>query len=367
MFEDRLLGQAAACESESKNVDVEEPALRNLYGTRMAQMKRRIFSGMQPSGELHIGNWLGALRQWVELSHDDSYDPMFCVVDAHAVTVDHDPKELRQRILEAATAYLAAGIDPNRCVVFVQSDVPAHMELAWYLSCCTQMGELQRMTQFKDKSEQHRHNVNAGLFTYPVLMAADVLLYRASLVPVGDDQVQHLELAREIARRFNQRYRTKLFPEPASRLSKAPRIMGLDGQAKMAKSRGNTIALSDNEKTIWNKLKGAFTDPQRLRRDDPGRPEICNIFSMHKALQDEVTIEQISLDCRSAKIGCGDCKLKLHESIVAELTPVQERLAELRRQPDTVWDTLRKGAETSRLWAAETMLIVRKCIGVGTP
>ncbi|MCL2823310.1 MAG: tryptophan--tRNA ligase [Polyangiaceae bacterium] len=330
-------------------------------------MKRRIFSGMQPSGELHIGNWLGALRQWVELSANDEYDSIFCVVDAHAVTVDYDPKAFRARILEAAMGYLAAGVDPSRSAVFVQSDVREHMELAWYLSCCTQMGELHRMTQFKDKSEQHKHNVNAGLFTYPVLMAADVLLYRASLVPVGDDQVQHLELAREIARRFNQRYKKKVFPEPAAKLSKAPRIMGLDGHSKMAKSRGNTIALCDGDKAVWNKLKGAFTDPQRLRREDPGRPEVCNIFTMHTALQSTDSVDRIAEGCRAASIGCGDCKKELHERLMEELGPVQDRLADLRTRPDDVWDILRNGASKCRVWAQQTMEDVRRCMAMGTP
>lgn len=329
-------------------------------------MKPRIFSGMQPSGELHIGNWLGALRQWVELSREEAYDAIFCVVDAHAVTIDYEPKQLRERILEAATGYLAAGVDPARSVVFVQSDVREHTELAWYLACCTQMGELQRMTQFKDKSEQHRHNVNAGLFTYPVLMAADILLYRASLVPVGDDQVQHLELSRDIARRFNQRFKARVFPEPKPRLSKASRIMGLDGQAKMAKSKGNTIALGEDEKSIWKKLKGAYTDPQRLRREDPGRPEICNIFTIHQAVTPDQTVKQIEQDCRTAGIGCGDCKKILHENLMKELRPVQDRLQEYRSRPDEVWDILRAGANRCRPWAEETMGDVRQCMGLGT-
>jgi tryptophanyl-tRNA synthetase len=329
-------------------------------------MKPRIFSGMQPSGELHIGNWLGALRQWVELSKDDAYDAIFCVVDAHAVTVDYKPKQLRERILEAAMGYLAAGIDPSRSVVFVQSDIREHTELAWYLASCTQMGELQRMTQFKDKSEQHRDNINAGLFTYPVLMAADILLYRASLVPVGDDQVQHLELSRDIARRFNHRFKRRVFPEPAPRLSQAARIMGLDGNAKMAKSKGNTISLSEDGKAVWKKLKGAFTDPQRLRREDPGRPEICNIFTMHRAVTPADRVDEIEVACRKAEIGCGDCKKILHENLMAELAPLQERLIDLRKRPDDVWDTLRAGAERCRPWAQQTMGDVRECMGLGT-
>jgi len=198
-------------------------------------------------------------------------------------------------------------------------------------------------------------------------MAADVLLYRASLVPVGDDQVQHLELARDVARRFNQRFKKKVFPEPAPKLSSAPRIMGLDGQAKMAKSRGNTIALSDGDKVVWNKLKGAFTDPQRLRREDPGRPEICNIFTMHRALSSEESVEHVASNCRTAEIGCGDCKKALHQLLMSELGPVQDRLAELRKHPSDVWDVLRAGAARCRPWAAQTIEDVRRCMAVGTP
>ena len=327
-------------------------------------MTPRIFSGMQPSGELHIGNWLGALRQWVELAEHGTHDTIFCVVDAHAVTVDYEASVMRERIFEAAVGYLAAGVDPNRSKIFVQSDVREHTELAWYLASCTQMGELHRMTQFKDKSEQHRHNVNAALFTYPVLMAADVLLYKTTLVPVGDDQVQHLELARDVARRFNQRYR-EVFPEPVPRLSKTPRIMGLDGGAKMAKSKGNTISLSESPQAIWNKLKRAYTDPQRLRRTDPGRPEICNIFTMHGALTPPDKVAEIETGCRSANIGCGDCKKILNDNLIEQLRPVQQRMDDWRGRPDDVWDLLRAGADKCRPIAAATMQEVRECMGLG--
>jgi tryptophanyl-tRNA synthetase len=194
----------------------------------------RVLSGMQPTGELHLGNYLGALKQWAAMSKDPALDTFFCVVDAHAITVDYEPKELKQRVIDAVATYVAGGLDPESSTLFLQSDVPQHMELAWYLTCVTPMGDLHRMTQFKDKSEQHKQNVNAGLFTYPVLMAADILVYRANLVPVGDDQIQHLELAREITRKFNARF-GDVFPEPHPRLSKTPRILGLDGKAKMSK------------------------------------------------------------------------------------------------------------------------------------
>lgn len=320
---------------------------------------------MQPSGELHIGNWLGALRQWVELARAGTHETLFCVVDAHAITVDYTPEQMRARVFETAVAYLAGGLDPERSQIFVQSDVRQHTELAWYLSSCTQMGELQRMTQFKDKAEQHKHNINAALFTYPVLMAADVLAYKATLVPVGDDQVQHLELARDIARRFNQRF-GEVFPEPAPRLSKAPRIMGLDGAAKMSKTKGNTIALGDAPDVVWNKLKRAFTDPQRLRRSDPGRPEVCNIFAMHRVLTPPEVVEGIDRDCRTAAIGCGDCKKLLNDNMMAELGPIQEKTAYWNARPDEVRAILREGAERCRVTAEATLTEVREAMGLGS-
>src|SRR5205085_7834005 len=206
----------------------------------------------------------------------------FCIVDAHAITVPQDPKELRERIDTFAIDLVACGLDPEKCILFVQSDVREHTELAWYLASVTPYGDLQRMTQFKEKSEGKEH-VSTALFTYPVLMSADILLYKASIVPVGEDQLQHLELARETVRRFNYRF-GPVFPEPQPRLSKTPRIMGVDGESKMSKSKGNSIALFDAPDVFWNKLRTAFTDPMRLRKSDPGRPEICNIFTMHKAM-----------------------------------------------------------------------------------
>lgn len=320
---------------------------------------------MQPSGELHLGNYLGALRQWAASSVDPSLECFFCVVDAHAITVDYDPKELPGRVLDVVSGYLAGGIDANHSVLFLQSDVPAHMELAWYLACVTPMGDLNRMTQFKDKSEQHKQNVNAGLFTYPVLMAADILVYRAEMVPVGDDQVQHLELAREICRKFNARF-GPVFPEPRPKLSTTPRILGLDGKAKMSKSLGNTIALLDPPEVIAKKLKGAFTDPLKLGRGDPGRPEICNVFTMHKALSSPERVAEIEPNCRSGALGCGDCKKMLTEVMVAELGPVRERALELRADGKRVLRVLSEGGERARAVADVTMKDVRAAMGLTT-
>jgi tryptophanyl-tRNA synthetase len=323
----------------------------------------RIFSGMQPTGGLHIGNYYGALKQWVALAQDPDNECIFCVVDAHAVTVEYDAKQLPTRVFEAAAAYLAAGVDPARSVVFTQSDVKEHMELAWYLTTITMMGELNRMTQFKEKSEQHKENNNAGIFTYPILMAADVLLYKATLIPVGEDQVQHLELAREICRRFNHRF-GGVFPEPKPRLSSAPRIMGLDGKQKMSKSRGNTIDLEDAPKVIEKKLKSAFTDPLKLALGDPGRPEVCNIFTIHKAASSPEAVEAIDRDCRSGALPCGECKMRLRDAVVKDLAPLQERYVELRAKPSLVTDVLAQGGEKARAIAQKTMTEVHRAMGL---
>ncbi|HYP89690.1 MAG TPA: tryptophan--tRNA ligase [Polyangiaceae bacterium] len=324
----------------------------------------RIFSGAQPSGGLHIGNYYGAIKQWVALAQEPDNETIFCVVDAHAITVEYDPRELPTRVFEAAAAYLAGGIDPSRSIVFVQSDVKEHMELSWYLTSLTMMGELNRMTQFKEKSEQHQDNNNAGIFTYPILMAADVLLYKATLIPVGEDQVQHLELARDICRRFNHRF-GRLFPEPKPRLSAAPRIMGLDGKHKMSKSRAaNAINLEDPPKVIEKKLKGAFTDPEKLTLGAPGRPEICNIFTIHKAASAPEAVAEIDRDCRSGALPCGECKMRLRDAVVKDLAPLQERYVELRKNPRQVTDMLRDGADKARKIAQSTMTEVYGAMGL---
>ena len=324
---------------------------------------KRLFSGMQPTGGLHVGNWLGALRNWAKMLDSGDYDCLFCVVDSHAITVEYDPKLMAQKAFDVALTYIACGLDPERSSIFLQSDVPGHLELAWYLGSVTPMGELSRMTQFKEKSEEHKQNVNAGLFTYPILMAADVLLYKAEVIPVGDDQVQHLELAREICRRFNARF-GDVFPEPQPKLSTTPRIMGLDGKAKMSKTRGNAIELFDEPKVIEKKLKGAFTDPQKLRLGDPGRPEICNVFTMHRALQDEATLGEIDRTCRSGELPCGECKMRLKDVMLRELAPVQERGKALKAEPKRVLKVLQDGAERARNVAHGTLTEVRHVMGL---
>ena len=324
----------------------------------------RIFSGMQPSGGLHLGNYYGALKNWVAMSREPENETLFCVVDAHAVTVEYEPRDLPKRVFEAAASYVAGGVDPERSTIFVQSDVKEHMELSWYLTTLTMMGELNRMTQFKEKSDQHKENNNAGLFTYPILMTADILLYKATLVPVGEDQVQHLELAREICRRFNHRF-GNVFPEPQPRLSAAPRIMGLDGKQKMSKSRAqNAIELEDPPKVIEKKLKGAFTDPLKLKLGDPGRPEICNIFTIHRAASTPEAVQNIERDCKSGALPCGECKMRLRDAVIADLAPLQERYVELRAKPRLVTDVLLAGAEKARNLAQNTMKEVHAAMGL---
>jgi tryptophanyl-tRNA synthetase len=326
--------------------------------------RTRVFSGIQPSGELHVGNWLGAVRAWATQVAEQREDLFFCIVDAHAITVDYEPTELRRRIEAMSRDLVACGLDPDRCTLFVQSDVREHTELAWYLASVTPMGDLGRMTQFKEKSSG-KEGVPVGLFTYPVLMAADILLYKANVVPVGEDQVQHLELAREIARRFNHRF-GELFPEPSVRLSQTPRVMGLDGLSKMSKSKGNTIGLFEAKDAFWTKLKGAFTDPQRLRRGDPGRPEICNIYTMHKALSTPEQVDLTYKECTTAQRGCVDCKQILMESFERELVPLRIRRAELETRPQVTRAALGEGAGKARRIAQETMREVRAAMGLGS-
>jgi tryptophanyl-tRNA synthetase len=321
-------------------------------------------SGIQPSGEFHVGNWLGAVRTWAQQVAEQKEDLLFCIVDAHAITNEYEPAELRSRIAAMGQDLVACGVDPERCTLFVQSDVREHTELAWYLANVTPLGDLHRMTQFKEKSAGKEH-VTVGLLTYPVLMSADILLYKATVVPVGEDQVQHLELARDTVRRFNHRF-GDIFPEPTPRLSRAPRIMGLDGASKMSKSKGNTIALFESPDSAWSKLRGAFTDPQRLRRTDVGRPEVCNIYTMHKAIS---TAEEVALtyeECTTAKRGCIDCKKILAASFERELVPLRAKRAEIAAHPELVRQALGDGASKARRIAEETMREVRGAMGLGS-
>ncbi|HYS69205.1 MAG TPA: tryptophan--tRNA ligase [Gemmatimonadaceae bacterium] len=350
----------------------------------------RIFSGIQPSGALHIGNYLGAVKNWAELQH--KYESFFCIVDYHAITVPYEPADLRARVADMALGLLAAGLDPSKCTLFVQSKVPEHTELAWIFNTLTPLGELERQTQFKEKASREE-SVPAGILNYPVLQAADILLYRAELVPVGEDQLQHLELSREIARKWNARFDeagsgkreagrgkrqmatvtrpaetesspTGFFPEPKGLLTPARRIMGLDGQAKMSKSLGNTVDLLEDPKSVWEKLKPAVTDPKRVRRTDPGTPEVCNIYHLHKAFSPAATVEHVAVQCRTAGWGCIDCKKVLHESMEKELAPIRARAGELAANPAKAEKDLARGAEHAREIASGTMKEVKQKMGL---
>ncbi len=324
-------------------------------------MKKRVFSGIQPSGVLHLGNYLGAIRNWVSLI--PGHDCIFCIVDLHAITVPYEPQEMQARIFSAAAGYIACGVDPEKCTIFVQSDVPEHTELTWYFNTVIPIAYLERMTQFKDKSEQFRENINMGLLDYPVLQAADILLYKAELVPVGEDQAQHLELARDIARKFNNLY-GKTFPEPATHLGAAARILGLDGRAKMSKTMNNYIAISETPDEIWKKLSVAVTDPSRKRRADRGNPEVCNIFCLHRFLSKEAQLSAVSEGCRTAGIGCLECKKILSDAIASELAPVRERYQRLAHDKAAIYGILDEGAKRCRKIAQATIREVKEKMGL---
>jgi tryptophanyl-tRNA synthetase len=324
----------------------------------------RIFSGIQPSGELHIGNYLGAVKNWVQLQHQ--FESFICVVNYHAITVAYDPPALEHRTHQMAVVLLAAGIDPSAATLFLQSQVPEHTELAWIFNTITPLGELDRQVAFKEKSAK-QEQVMAGIFNYPVLQAADILLYRAELVPVGEDQVQHLELSRVIARNWNARFSptAPYFPEPQPRLTPTRRIVGLDGQAKMSKSLGNTIGLLEEPEAIWEKLRPAPTDPARQRKTDKGEPDKCPIiYPLHKAFSPGATVREVEANCRGANWGCIDCKKALLTNIVNELTPIRERAKELDAKPDDVTATLEAGAEKARTIASETIRRVKDMMGL---
>jgi tryptophanyl-tRNA synthetase len=323
--------------------------------------KPKVFSGIQPSGIIHIGNYLGAIKNWAAML--DDYDCVFGIVDYHAMTVTYDPAQMQERIFDAACVNMACGLDPKRCILFVQSHVPQVTELTWVFNTLAPMGLAGRMIQFKDKSAQHADNVNVGLFTYPILQAADILLYHGEFVPVGEDQVQHIEFSRDIARKFNNTF-GDYFPEPQPKLTTAARIMGLDGQNKMSKSMDNYLAVTESPEEIWAKLRTAYTDPARLRRSDPGNPDVCNIFALHQVYSTPDEIAMIDRECRAAGIGCIDCKKILARHIDEQNAPIRARYHELRADPDRVWGLLHDGADRARVIAERTMADVYRLTGL---
>jgi len=321
-----------------------------------------LFTGIQPTGDIHLGNYFGAVANWVRLQGD--YTSYISVVDLHAVTIPYEPAEMPGKVRELATTLYACGIDMERTTLFVQSEVPGHADLTWLFNSITPLGELERMTQFKDKRDQFRATVNVGLLDYPVLQAADILLYKGEVVPVGEDQVQHVEFTREVARHFNTRY-GDTFPECQALLTSTPRVMGLDGDAKMSKSKGNTIGVLETPEQIWAKVAPAKTDPARVRRSDPGTPEKCNIWSYHKLVTVEPELKLIHDGCTTAGIGCIDCKKRFHANLMKTLDPIRARYTELAGDRRAEVETrLEANAARCRAVAAETMLEVKGKMGL---
>lgn len=320
--------------------------------------KKIILSGMQPTGQghLHLGNYEGALKNWVTLQ--DEYEMYLCIVDWHALTADFDKTaEFPDRIFQVGVDYLAAGLDPEKCTIFVQSQVKEHAELHLLFSMIIPIPWLERVPSYKEKTAELGLD-SYGFLGYPLLQAADILVYRAGFVPVGKDQLPHIELTREVARRFNSLY-GNVFPEPQAKVTKFPVIPGTDGR-KMSKSYNNDITLADSPEETAAKLKKMFTDPQKLRRGDPGRPDICPVYALQKVYNEGY--QDLYTPCTTGELGCVECKMALIEHLNDKLAPVRVKRAELQAHPDTVRDILHRGADRARVRAAETMAQVRKAM-----
>lgn len=325
--------------------------------------KQRLVSGIQPTGQMHLGNYLGAVQNWVELQNQ--YDAFFMIVDLHALTtVYEDPSELRKRKYELALDLLGAGVDPDKACLFYQSDVRQHSELHLALSMITPLPWLERVPTYKDKmADIKEKDLNTyGFLGYPVLQAADILLYKGEFVPVGKDQLPHLELAREIVRRFNHLYKTD-FPEADEKLTRFPILPGLDGK-KMSKSYGNTLPLSDSVEETEKKVLRMVTDPGRVRLTDPGNPEVCPVFAYHKLFSDDALVSDIDAACRKAEIGCVDCKRQCASSVNNLLSDFRSRRANYEGKESLVQDILKAGAKRAQDVAEETMVEVRSAIGL---
>lgn len=322
----------------------------------------RVFSGARPTGRQHLGNYLGAIRNYVALQ--DDYDCVYCIVDLHALTTVEDTENLKQNTHEMALDFLAAGIRPAESIVFVQSHVPEVTELHTILSMVTPLGKLTDLPTFKDMVRQHPDNVNYGLVGYPVLMTADIVLYKSHVVPVGIDQAPHLEFAREIVRSFNHRFGTQVLIEPQIKTTQIPKVLGIDGREKMSKSLNNHIELAATPEETNKRVLAMVTDPARVKRSDPGNPDICNVFSMHKVFSPAPETESINVECRRAGIGCVECKTLFAKNLNQHLEPFRSRRAEIASKPDLVDDVLSDGAKRARSIAQQTMSEVRAAVGL---
>ena len=350
--------------------------------------KKRVLSGMRSTGKLHLGNYVGALENWVRMQ--DEYDCFFFIADWHALTTDYaDTSQVKENSVEVLLDWLAAGLDPEKCVMFIQSHVPAHAELHLLFSMITPLGWLERVPTYKEQRENIKEKDlgTYGFLGYPVLQAADILIYKADFVPVGEDQVAHVELTREIARRFNLFYprakmfgstgllglpgslasgearRVWVFPEPQALLTPAPKLPGTDGR-KMSKSYGNTIMLTDPEPVVRRKLKTMVTDPARVKRTDPGNPDLCPVGDLHKIFSDKPTMAKVNEGCRSAGIGCIECKGWVADALVKVLNPMQQRRKKYEDNPRLAWDILEAGSARAAQVAGATMEEVRDAMGI---
>ena len=326
--------------------------------------RKRVLSGMQPSGLMHLGNYLGALENWKALQ--ENYDCFFFVADWHALSTNYaDTSRVREFVRELLIDWLAAGIDPNRSTVFIQSHIPEHAILHLLFSMMTPVSWLERNPTYKEKQEEIKEKDLAtyGFLGYPVLQAADILLYKPDFVPVGKDQLPHLELTREIARRFNDIYKQPVFPEPKEHLTKFPKVLGTDGR-KMSKSYGNTINLSDTEPVVRQKLKTMVTDPARVRRTDPGNPDVCPVYEFHKIYSPQAVQEQINTDCRSAAIGCIDCKKQVADRMVAAMAPMWDARASLVSHPSRIEEIVQAGSAKAEAIAKATLAEVNEAMKI---
>lgn len=322
----------------------------------------RVFSGARPTGRQHLGNYLGAIKNYVALQEE--YHCIYAIVDLHALTTMDSTESLRLNTYEMALDWLAAGIRPEETIIIIQSQVPEVTELHTILSMVTPLGKLTDLPTFKEKVRQQPHNVNYGLVGYPVLMTADIVLYKADVVPVGVDQAPHLEFAREVVRSFNYRYNTNVLIEPKMKATETPKVIGIDGEQKMSKSLDNHIEMASSPDETSKRVMQMVTDPQRQRRSDPGRPEVCNVFSMHKIFSSPDEVAYVDLECRQAGIGCVDCKQLFAKNLNSYFEPFRQKRAQISKDPNFVWDVLRDGKERASVIAKHTMAEVREAVGL---
>jgi tryptophanyl-tRNA synthetase len=326
--------------------------------------RKRVLSGHRPTGFLHLGHLVGALSNWIQMQ--DEFDCFYSIVDWHALTTAYsDTSRINEYVIHTVADWVASGLDPEKCTMFVQSDVKEHAEMHLLLSMITPLPWLERVPSYKEiRTQLAERDLNTyGFLGYPVLQAGDIVLYNADLVPVGEDQLPHIELTREIVRKFNGFY-GKVLVEPEGRTTRTPRLPGTDGR-KMSKSYNNTLPLAASHEDLSKKIARMMTDPARARRTDPGNPDICPVYSIHKCFTGNDRLEAIANGCRSAELGCVDCKKELSSNLAAELAPVQEKRAELISRPDTLRDILRDGAQRARAVASTTLAAARDAMGLG--